>query len=73
MLDLKTSVPYAVCSSLDMLDVNGRKVRGREYPWGVMSIEDPQHSDFVKLRSMLVANMEDMREVTNDLHYENYR
>lgn len=31
-----------------------------------------EHSDFVKLRSLLVSNMQELRESTNDL-YENYR
>ena len=39
-------------------------VRGREYPWGVVEIENEQHCDFVKLREMLIrTNMEDLREV----------
>ena len=40
-------------------------VRGREYPWGVVEIENEQHCDFVKLREMLIrTNMEDLREVS---------
>lgn len=38
-----------------------------------METENPDHSDFVKLRSMLVSHMQDLREVTHDVHYENYR
>lgn len=67
-------MPFAVNSSLEVHDVKGRgQVRGREYPWGIVETENPEHSDFVKLRSMLVLHMQDLREVTNDLHYENYR
>lgn len=70
---LKISMPFAVCSSLDFHDVNGRKIRGRLYPWGVVETENPDHSDYIKLRSMLVSHMQDLREVTHDIHYENYR
>lgn len=70
---LKAAIPFAVSSSLDTYEVKGRKVRGRSYPWGIVETENPEHSDFVKLRSMLVTHMQDLREVTQDLHYENYR
>lgn len=66
-------MPFAVSSSLEVHDVKGRKVRGREYPWGVVETENPDQSDLVKLRSLLVSHMQDMREVTHDVHYENYR
>ncbi|XP_017493942.1 PREDICTED: septin-2-like [Rhagoletis zephyria] len=70
---LKNSMPFAVSSSLEVHDVKGRKVRGREYPWGIIETENPDHSDFVKLRSLLISHMQDMRELTHELHYENYR
>lgn len=70
---LKEAIPYAVIGSNTMLEVQGRKVRGRLYPWGVVEIENPDHSDFIKLRTMLVAHMQDLQEVTQDVHYENFR
>ena len=46
------------------MKVGETTVRGREYPWGVVEIENEQHCDFVKLREMLIrTNMEDLREV----------
>ena len=56
-----------------MVDVRGKKIRGRQYPWGVIEVENPAHCDFVKLRTMLITHMQDLQEVTGDLHYENYR
>lgn len=38
---LKNSMPFAVSSSLEVHDVKGRKVRGREYPWGIIETENP--------------------------------
>ncbi len=70
---LKAAIPFAISSSVDTYEVKGRKVRGRSYPWGIVETENPEHSDFVKLRSMLVTHMQDLREVTQDVHYENYR
>lgn len=38
------------------------------------SVEDPAHSDFLLLRSMLVrTHMQDLKEATQETHYENYR
>ena len=67
------AIPFAVSASLEYHDVNGKKVRGRLYPWGLVETENPDHSDYIKLRSMLVSHMQDLREVTNDVHYENFR
>ncbi|CAN7986966.1 unnamed protein product, partial [Ixodes hexagonus] len=70
---LKESVPFAVSASVQLIEVKGRKVRGRLYPWGVVEVENPEHGDFIKLRTMLITHMQDLQEVTQELHYENYR
>ncbi|XP_022696636.1 septin-2-like isoform X1 [Varroa jacobsoni] len=78
---LKESIPFAVVSSCQAVEVGGRKVRGRVYPWGVVEVENPKHSDFLKLRTFLIrvimglfsSHMQDLKEVTRDVHYENYR
>lgn len=37
-------------------------------------VENPAHSDFLKLRNMLVrTHMQDLKDVTRETHYENYR
>ncbi|KAL3209970.1 hypothetical protein MRX96_037516 [Rhipicephalus microplus] len=70
--ELKESIPFAVISSTQVVDINGRRVRGRLYPWG--DLENPKHSDFLKLRTFLIStHMQDLKEVTRDVHYENYR
>ena len=61
---IRASIPFAVCSSTE----NGK----RQYAFGSVQCESADHSDFVKLRSLLVSNMQDLRESTNEL-YENYR
>ena len=53
---------------------DGSHVRGRSYPWGVIEVDNEEHCDFVKLRQMLVRTyMEELREYTNDVLYENWR
>jgi septin 2 len=52
---LKAAVPFAVCGAGQQLEVRGRRVRGRLYPWGVVEVENPDHCDFIKLRTMLMS------------------
>lgn len=73
VLQLQKAMPFAVCASLEEHEVKGKKVRGRLYDWGVIETENPDHSDFVKLRSLMISHLEDLRDVTNSVHYENYR
>ncbi|MCL4131339.1 UNVERIFIED_CONTAM: hypothetical protein GTU68_021545 [Idotea baltica] len=70
---LKEAVPFAVVGSTTILDIGGKKVRGRQYPWGVIEVENPNHCDFIKLRCLLGTHMQDLTEVTQEVHYENYR
>jgi len=73
--EIASKIPFAVVGS-DKLVVtpNGREVRGRAYPWGVVEVDNEEHCDFVKLRQMLVRTyMEELREYTNDVLYENWR
>ena len=71
---LKSSIPFALVGASNVLEIGGRKVRGRQYPWGVVDIENPEHSDFVLLKRFLIqTHMQDLKDVTHDVHYENYR
>ncbi|KAF2346228.1 Septin-type guanine nucleotide-binding (G) domain, partial [Trinorchestia longiramus] len=72
--ELKSSIPFAVIGSNCIIEVAGKRVRGRQYPWGIVEVENAAHCDFVKLRTMLIStHMQDMKEVTQDIHYENFR
>ncbi|XP_029468805.1 septin-4-like isoform X4 [Rhinatrema bivittatum] len=73
-MELKRCIPFAVTGSNTVVEIDGKRVRGRLYPWGVVEVENPSHSDFVKLRTMLVkTHMQDLKDVTRETHYENYR
>jgi len=43
-----------VVGSNRVMEVNGKKVRGRQYPWGVVEVDNLQHNDFLALRDMLI-------------------
>jgi len=71
---LKNSVPFAVVSGTHTLEVNGKKLRGRQYPWGFVEVDNIKHSDFALLRRFIIqTHMQDLKDVTHDVHYENYR
>src|SRR3954469_3905954 len=73
--EIMSKVPFAVVGATnEITNADGRKVRGREYPWGVVEVDNEEHCDFVKLRQMLIrTHMEELKEHTNNILYENYR
>jgi len=71
---LRDAIPFAVVGSNTVVEVNNKKVRGRTYPWGVAEVDNIEHCDFTTLRNMLIrTHMQDLKDVTNKVHYENYR
>ncbi|EFQ99347.1 cell division control protein 3 [Nannizzia gypsea CBS 118893] len=73
--EIMSKVPFAVVgANSEVTSTDGRKVRGRRYPWGVIEVDNEEHCDFVKLRQMLIrTHMEELKEHTNNTLYENYR
>jgi len=71
---LRNRVPFAIVGANTVIEIDGRKVRGRRYPWGIAEVENLEHCDFIALRNMLVrTHLQDLKDVTNNVHYENYR
>ncbi|KAJ6667442.1 hypothetical protein lerEdw1_016563 [Lerista edwardsae] len=67
-------LPFAIVGSLEEVKIGNKTVKARQYPWGIVQVENENHCDFVKLREMLICtNMEDLREQTHMRHYELYR
>jgi cell division control protein 11 len=72
--ELRGLMPFAIVGSEDFVEIDGRKVRARQYPWGVVEVENPRHSDFLAIRSALLhSHLADLKEITHDFLYENYR
>ncbi|RAL62351.1 hypothetical protein DID88_004917 [Monilinia fructigena] len=73
--EIMDKVPFAVVgANSEITNSEGRKVRGRKYPWGIIEVDNEEHCDFVKLRQMLIrTHMEELKEHTNNALYENYR
>ena len=72
MAVLQGSLPFAVCGANALEESEGVKVRVRQYPWGNVEVENPDHSDFGMLRHFLGNHVQDMKEVTN-LHCETFQ
>ncbi|KAL8591720.1 Septin-7 [Nucella lapillus] len=71
---LRDRVPFAVVGSNRVMEMGGKRVRGRQYPWGLVEVENLEHNDFIGLRNMLIrTHMQDLKDVTNNVHYENFR
>ncbi|XP_043997580.1 septin-8-A [Gambusia affinis] len=61
---MNAHLPFAVVGSVEEVKVGNKTVRARQYPWGVVQVENESHCDFVKLREMLIrVNMEDLEEM----------
>ncbi len=72
--ELRGLMPFAIVGSEETVDIGGRKVRARQYPWGLVEVDNPRHSDFLAIRSALLhSHLADLKEITHDFLYENYR
>ncbi|ODV79498.1 Septin [Suhomyces tanzawaensis NRRL Y-17324] len=72
--------PFAIISSEHEFEVrdsrNGqtRIIKGRQYPWGLVDINDPKYSDFPILKSVILgSHLQDLKDLTHDFLYETYR
>ena len=72
--ELRGLMPFAIVGSDEVVEIGGRRIRARQYPWGVVEIDNPRHSDFLAVRSALLhSHLADLKEITHDFLYENYR
>jgi cell division control protein 11 len=71
---LRALLPFAIVGAEEEIMINGEAVRGRRYPWGIVEVDNPDHSDFDSLRrALLGSHLTDLKEITHDFLYENYR
>ncbi|ORZ31154.1 Septin-type guanine nucleotide-binding (G) domain-containing protein [Catenaria anguillulae PL171] len=73
-MELRSLLPFAIVGSDEEIMVNGRLIRGRQYPWGVVEVENLKHCDYARLRYVLLSShLQDLKEITHDVLYEQYR
>jgi cell division control protein 11 len=44
-----------VIGSEEEVEIEGESVRARIYPWGIAEVDNPDHSDFVRLRGAILG------------------
>ncbi|KFD61841.1 hypothetical protein M514_12308 [Trichuris suis] len=67
-------VPFAVVGSVDFVQKGDELVRARQYPWGIVEVENEEHCDFLKLRAALIrVNIAHLIDRTHSVLYEQYR
>ncbi|CCG81294.1 Cell division control protein 3 [Taphrina deformans PYCC 5710] len=73
--EIMNKIPFAIVGSNNFVQNSaGKSVRGRQYPWGVIEVDNEDHCDFSKLRQMLIrTHMEELKDHTRSVLYENYR
>jgi len=47
-------MPFAVVGCDKEFEFKNKKIRGRQYPWGIIDVDNEDHCDFIKLRQMLI-------------------
>lgn len=72
---LISAMPFSVIGSeKDVQLGDGRIGKGRQYAWGVAEVENEEHCDFKKIRSILIrTHMLDLINTTEEVHFEAYR
>ncbi|KAL0950921.1 hypothetical protein HGRIS_007678 [Hohenbuehelia grisea] len=72
--ELRAIMPFAIVGSEEEIEVDGEPVRARIYPWGIVEVDNPKHSDFSRLRGALLnTHRADLKSLTHDVLYETYR
>ncbi|KAG0254141.1 Septin-6 [Mortierella polycephala] len=72
--ELLQHIPFSVIGSDSFTLVGDKKVRCRTYRWGVVEVENAEHSDFVYLRELLMSTcLHDLVETTHNVHYHQHR
>ncbi|KAG6920142.1 hypothetical protein DXG01_004908 [Tephrocybe rancida] len=73
-MELRALLPLAVIGSEEDVVIDGENIRARVYPWGIVEVDNPDHSDFVRLRSAILgSHLNDLKSLTEDILYETYR
>ncbi|CAG8545085.1 27570_t:CDS:10 [Gigaspora margarita] len=69
--ELRALLPFAIIGSEEEIIVNGRSVRGRQYPWGVVEVLLIVYAYPILI--IISSHLQDLKEITHDFLYENYR
>lgn len=72
--------PFAIIASENDFEIKDsqtgqtKTIKARQYPWGLVDVNNPKYSDFPILKSVLLgSHLQDLKDLTHDFLYETYR
>lgn len=72
--------PFAIIASEQEFEIKDsttgvtKTIKARQYPWGLVDVNNPKYSDFSILKSVLLGtHLQDLKDLTHDFLYETYR
>ncbi|KAI6647186.1 Septin-7 [Oopsacas minuta] len=67
-------LPFGVVGSNRVIEVDGKLIHGREYPWGIIDINNIEHCDFSLLKDVLIRyHMQNLKDLIHTKLYERFR
>ncbi|CAR25846.1 ZYRO0A09482p [Zygosaccharomyces rouxii] len=74
-VNIRDMLPFAlICGDKEITEPRGEIAHVRNYQWGQIVVEDGSNSDFIFLKHILLgSHLQELKDVTNDVFYENYR
>jgi len=87
--ELRSLLPFSIINNEDIDETNtndndlntnnsspnNKKILfGREYPWGIVNIENPDHCDFLRIKYILfTSHLQELKSLTREEYYEQWR
>ncbi|GAV51847.1 hypothetical protein ZYGR_0AF03180 [Zygosaccharomyces rouxii] len=74
-VNIRDMLPFAlICGDRETTGPHGEIAHVRNYQWGQIVVEDGSNSDFIFFKHILLgSHLQELKDVTNDVFYENYR
>jgi len=59
---------------IEYIEEDGKSILGRQYTWGTVDVENPEHCDFCDVKTFLLeTHINDLKQLTKDYYYEAWR
>lgn len=59
---------------IEYIEEDGRSILGRQYTWGIVDVENPDHCDFCDVKTFLLeTHLLELKALTKDYFYESWR
>jgi len=59
---------------IEYIEEDGKHILGRQYTWGTVDVENPEHCDFCDVKTFLLeTHINELKQLTKDYYYESWR